>query len=64
MAFGIYVTFSPKAKLATKVIAALGFDNPANVSTSVVNQEARERWEQENGKPFPSEQYDDYAIYY
>ena len=64
MAFGIYVIFTPKSKLATKVIAALGFDNSANISTSVINQEARERWEKENGKPFPKEKYDDYAIFY
>ncbi|MGH1486835.1 MAG: putative type VI secretion system effector [Cellvibrionaceae bacterium] len=64
IAFGMYVTFAPKAKQATKVIAALGFKDPANTGLGLVDLKAKEQWEKEHGKPFPKEQYDDYALFY
>ena len=64
MAFGLYVTFTPKAKLATKVIAALGYENPANTDIAFVSLQTTKAWEEKHGKPFPKEKYDDYAIFY
>ena len=64
MAFGAYVSFVPKARLATQVIAALGFKEPSNVSLGMVSLKAKEQWEQEHGKPFPSEQHDEFAFFY
>ncbi|MGH1486834.1 MAG: putative type VI secretion system effector [Cellvibrionaceae bacterium] len=64
IALGMYVTFAPKAKQATKVIAALGFKDPANTGLGLVDLKAKEQWEKEHGKPFPKEQYDDYALFY
>jgi len=64
MAFGVYVTFIGKAKLATQVIAALGFDDPANVGLGLVSTAAVKQWEEEHGKPFPKDQHDGFAFYY
>ena len=64
MAFGIYVTFISKAKLATKVIAALGYDNPANTDIGFVSLQVQKEWQAKNGKPFPKEQYDGYVNFY
>ena len=64
IALGLYVSFMPKAKQATRVIAALGFNNPANVGLGLVDRDAKDKWEKANNAPFPKEQYDEYALFY
>ena len=63
MAFGAYVSFVPKARLATKVLAALGFKDAENASVGEVSLEVKEKWEKEHGKPFVNP-YDDFTYFY
>ncbi|MGH1486833.1 MAG: putative type VI secretion system effector [Cellvibrionaceae bacterium] len=60
----IYLATVPKSKQATQVIAALGFKDAANIGLGTVSFEAKKKWEAESGKPFPSEQYDEFALFY
>ena len=53
MVICIRVTFLPKARIANRIIAALGYDDPKEVSLAAVSQEAKKQWEEENAKPFP-----------
>ena len=63
MSFGAYVSFVPKARLATKVLAALNFDDPPNASVGEVSLEVKEKWEKEHDKPFVNP-YDDFTYFY
>ena len=64
MVIGIYLFTVPKAKQATQVIAALGFDDAANVGLGTVSFDAKKRWEKEHKRPFPMEQYDEFTLFY
>ena len=53
LVIGLHISYLPKARIANKIIAALGYDDPKEVSLAAVSQEAKKQWEEENGKPFP-----------
>jgi hypothetical protein len=53
MVLGMFVSYIPKAKLATQVIGALGYDDPANTNLVDNSLNIEEQWEKEHSKPFP-----------
>ncbi len=60
---GLRISFLPKAKIATKIIAALGYDNPKDQSLAEFDLLAKQQWEKEHGKPFP-ESDDLFVLHY
>jgi hypothetical protein len=64
MVLGMFVSYIPKAKLATQVIGALGYQDPANTNLVDNSLKIEEQWEKEHGKPFSNKQYDEFALFY
>ncbi|MGH1441594.1 MAG: putative type VI secretion system effector [Cellvibrionaceae bacterium] len=60
---GLRISFLPKAKIANNIIAALGYEDPKEISLAYESEKAKKRWEEEHGKPFP-ESDDLFVLHY
>lgn len=59
---GFRLTLYPKSKIATHIIRALGYDNPADVSLGDNSYQIEKDWEAKHGKPLRED--DLFVLYY